>query len=146
MKKFIPLFAFMLVLFSVSSFAKKLDVLNSKDVDPSTKLIIGYKIRIIVQEVGNNGSNYDYNVFAYVYDINGNPNSPVAIPSSVTIYGSLTLSGVTSPIAITIPPSGLHTENWTSIPKLDQNNLQANSLSTYSLGGIPISSEQITFQ
>ena len=148
MKRIIPLFALLLMLFSVSSFARKLDVLNSCSlVESSAKFITAYKIRIIFREVSTSGSNYYYDIHAYVYDAYGSPHAPVPIPSSVTIYGSLTLSGVTSPTTITIPPSGsYYYQNQGSNVKLSAANLQANYLSTYFLGGIPISSENITFE
>lgn len=149
MKKITNLFALSIImLLSVSSFAKSLNPLNyaNHSVRSFNRQINEYKIRIIVDETGTDGTYYNYSIFAYVYDANGNPNSSVTIPSDISIYGSLTISGQTSPIVITIPPAGYYSEYWTSIPQLTAANLQANYLSTYSLGGIPITSEPITFK
>lgn len=112
--------------------------------------VTSYKVRVIVKRNPDPSPILNsYDIISYIYADN-NPDNPVAIPSPITVNGRVTWNGGLSyyPIETTIPTSGISmlTQEVAKPDELTADNFEYVSLSTYNLGGIPVSFDQIVFE
>ncbi len=133
----------LIMVFSVSSFAKNADPVNYTN---PFKQISEYKVRVIIhRETDPSTTLNEYKITAYVYADN-NPNVAVVIPSPITVEGNITWNGGSTnyPLYRTIPTSGVDI-SYQQIDVLTANEITFVSLSTNNLGGIPVVFDTIVF-
>jgi hypothetical protein len=151
MKKLMNLVTLSLImLFSISSFARNSDLVNYANPSVnSLKQINEYKVRIIIhREPDPSTTLNEYKITTYIYADN-DPNVAVAIPSPIEVEGNITWDGGSNnyPLYSTIPTSGVNI-SYQQIPKPDvltANEITFVGLSTNNIGGIPVVFDQIVF-
>ncbi|PRD49335.1 hypothetical protein [Sphingobacterium haloxyli] len=121
-----------------------------KENDVTKPSISSYKIRVVVNKEPDPSPTVNrYRIVAYVYADNDTTIN-VPIPTPITVTGQITWNGGVSyyPINITISYSGITSQNFecNKPDELTANTLEYLSLSTYSLGGIPVSFDGLYFQ
>lgn len=114
---------------------------SARDIHPSFNSY--YVVQVIVTQTGHSGGDYDYQIYAYVYDPDSNPigydsnGDPiyqnVSIPGPLTVYGTVTYSD--SAVSIEIPSSGEAWQTYNSIPQLTSSTLHVTGLSEDQIGG-----------
>ncbi|MBD1424560.1 hypothetical protein [Sphingobacterium arenae] len=139
---------FAIVAMGVFTLAARGTHLNKNDVNKLS--VSSYKIRVVVNKEPDPSPTVNrYRIVAYAYADNDTTIN-VPIPGPITVNGRITWNGGISyhPLSVTIPHSGIYSQNFECAKpdELTANTLEYLSLSTYSLGGIPVSFDGLYFQ
>lgn len=145
MKSLIKLLTLVLFISSFNVIAK--DQVAEQKLTGEKKNVTEYRVRVIITNNPTPTLNR-YQITAYVYA--DNPDSPVSIPSPITVNGEITWNSWLTkyPISITIPTSGVaySTFDVNKPDTLSSDNMRFVSLSTTSLGGVPVVWDDFYFE
>ncbi|MBE8722754.1 hypothetical protein [Sphingobacterium pedocola] len=147
MKNLIRILVFAIVASGASSLFARDTHLKENDLNQPS--ISSYKVRVVVNKEPDPSPMLNrYRIVSYVYADNDTTIN-VPIPSPITVTGRITWNGGISyhPISLTISQSGISTQNYefNKPDELTADNLEYVSLSTYNLGGIPVSFDGLLF-
>ena len=139
---------FAIVAMGVSTLAARGTHLNKNDVNKLS--VSSYKIRVVVNKEPDPSPTVNrYRIVAYAYADNDTTTN-VSIPTPITVTGRITWNGGVSyhPVNVTISNSGVSSQYYecNKPDEITASSLEYLSLSTYSLGGIPVSFDGLYFQ